>query len=63
MWRALPPRRPALLFAYTAQVDAVAVQRLKNAGAIVLGKTNLDQFATGLVGTRSPYGVVPNTVG
>lgn len=48
-------------FAYTAQVDAVAVQRLKNAGAIVLGKTNLDQFATGLVGTRSPYGVVPNT--
>ena len=48
-------------FTYTAQVDAVAVQRLKNAGAIVLGKTNLDQFATGLVGTRSPYGVVPNT--
>ncbi len=33
----------------------------ENAGAIVLGKTNLDQFATGLVGTRSPYGVVPNT--
>ncbi|WP_455556978.1 allophanate hydrolase [Comamonas sp.] len=48
-------------FAYTAQADATAVQRLKNAGAIVLGKTNLDQFATGLVGTRSPYGVVPNT--
>ena len=48
-------------FAYTAQADATAVQRLKSAGAIVLGKTNLDQFATGLVGTRSPYGVVPNT--
>lgn len=48
-------------FAYTAQADAVAVQRLKAAGAIVLGKTNLDQFATGLVGTRSPYGAVPNT--
>ena len=48
-------------FAYVAQKDAVAVQRLRNAGAIVLGKTNLDQFATGLVGTRSPYGVVPNT--
>ncbi|MEG1768221.1 MAG: allophanate hydrolase [Comamonas sp.] len=47
-------------FAYEAQSDAFAVQRLKNAGAIVLGKTNLDQFATGLVGTRSPYGVVPN---
>lgn len=48
-------------FAYIAQQDAFVIQRLKNAGAIVLGKTNLDQFATGLVGTRSPYGVVPNT--
>lgn len=48
-------------FAYVAQKDAFAVQRLKNSGAIVLGKTNLDQFATGLVGTRSPYGIVPNT--
>lgn len=48
-------------FAHDALQDAVAVQRLKQAGAIVLGKTNLDQFATGLVGTRSPYGVVPNT--
>jgi allophanate hydrolase len=34
---------------------------LKQAGAIVIGKTNLDQFATGLVGTRSPYGAVANT--
>ncbi|ARU04844.1 allophanate hydrolase [Comamonas serinivorans] len=48
-------------FAREASADAVAVQRLRRAGAIVLGKTNLDQFATGLVGTRSPYGVVPNT--
>ena len=48
-------------FAYVAQEDAFAVKRLKQAGAIVLGKTNLDQFATGLVGTRSPYGIVPNT--
>lgn len=40
--------------------DATVVARLKAAGAIVLGKTNLDQFATGLVGTRSPYGAVPN---
>lgn len=45
-------------FAYMAERDAVAVQRLRAAGAIVLGKTNLDQFATGLVGARSPYGVV-----
>lgn len=47
-------------FAYVADADAFAVDRLRQAGAIVLGKTNLDQFATGLVGTRSPYGVVPN---
>jgi allophanate hydrolase len=40
---------------------ATAVQRLVDAGAIPLGKTNLDQFATGLVGTRSPYGAVPNS--
>jgi allophanate hydrolase len=48
-------------FAYEAQRDATVVQRLREAGAIVVGKTNLDQFATGLVGTRSPYGVVPNS--
>ena len=48
-------------FAYRATGDAFAVKRLKQAGAIVMGKTNLDQFATGLVGTRSPYGIVPNT--
>ena len=35
--------------------------RLKQAGAIIVAKTNLDQFATGLVGTRSPFGAVPNT--
>jgi len=48
-------------FAHVATQDATVIQRLKLAGAIVLGKTNLDQFATGLVGTRSPYGAVPNT--
>ena len=48
-------------FAYVAQEDAFVVNRLKQAGAIVMGKTNLDQFATGLVGTRSPYGIVLNT--
>jgi allophanate hydrolase len=47
-------------FAYTAMRTAPAVQRLLDAGAILLGKTNLDQFATGLVGTRTPYGVPRN---
>lgn len=41
--------------------DATVVARLRELGAIVVGKTNLDQFATGLVGTRSPYGVVPSS--
>ena len=45
-------------FAYTPEDTASGVERLVAAGAIVLGKTNLDQFATGLVGTRSPYGAV-----
>jgi len=48
-------------FAYTAAQDADVVRRLRAAGAILIGKTNLDQFATGLVGTRSPHGAVPNT--
>jgi allophanate hydrolase len=43
-------------FAYTPQRSATVVQRLIDAGAIPVGKTNMDQFATGLVGTRSPYG-------
>ena len=47
-------------FAYDAKVSAEVVQRLIDAGAIVVGKTNLDQFATGLVGVRSPYGVPRN---
>jgi len=47
--------------AYTADADAFVVAQLKAAGAVVLGKTNLDQFATGLVGTRSPYGEVANS--
>ncbi|SIT08023.1 allophanate hydrolase [Achromobacter sp. MFA1 R4] len=48
-------------FAYTAREDATVVRRLRAAGAILIGKTNLDQFATGLVGTRSPHGAVANT--
>jgi allophanate hydrolase len=47
-------------FAYTPATSAPVVQRLINAGAIAVGKTNLDQFATGLVGTRSPYGAPAN---
>lgn len=43
-------------FAYTAKEDAFAVKLLREAGAILIGKTNMDQFATGLVGTRSPHG-------
>ena len=45
-------------FAYPPTADAPVVAALRAAGAVVLGKTNLDQFATGLVGTRSPYGPV-----
>ncbi|MDG6777307.1 allophanate hydrolase [Thiomicrorhabdus sp. zzn3] len=48
-------------FAYHAQEDAEVVRLLIEAGAIPLGKTNMDQFATGLVGTRSPYGVCHNS--
>ena len=46
---------------YLATADATVIAKLKNAGAIVIGKTNLDQFATGLVGVRSPYGAVKNS--
>src|SRR5260221_2527119 len=48
-------------FSYKPSEDSTAVARLRAAGAIVIGKTNLDQFATGLVGVRSPYGVPRNT--
>ncbi|HTX03937.1 MAG TPA: allophanate hydrolase [Candidatus Acidoferrales bacterium] len=47
-------------FAYVPARSATVVERLEAAGAIVVGKTNLDQFATGLVGTRSPYGTPAN---
>ncbi|WP_328934651.1 MULTISPECIES: allophanate hydrolase [unclassified Streptomyces] len=56
----LPTTAGCPAYAYTPEADAPVVARLRAAGAIVLGTTNLDQFATGLVGTRSPYGAVRN---
>ncbi len=49
-------------FSYVPAADAEVVRRLRAAGAIPLGKANLDQFATGLVGTRSPYGAARNAI-
>ena len=57
----LPTTAGCPAFAYTPTHNAAVVELLLGAGAVLLGKTNLDQFATGLVGTRSPYGAVPNT--
>ncbi|MFS8102637.1 allophanate hydrolase [Lentzea alba] len=56
----LPTTAAAHSYLYRPDADATAVARLRAAGAVVIGKTNLDQFATGLVGTRSPYGAVRN---
>lgn len=56
----LPTTAACPEYAYTPAVHAAAVERLIAAGAIVMGKSNLDQFATGLVGVRSPYGVPRN---
>ena len=58
----LPTTAACPAYAYTPDVDATSVARLRAAGAIVIGKTNLDQFATGLVGVRSPYGVPRNAI-
>ena len=56
----LPTTAACPAFAYSPSRDATAVARLRAAGAIIIGKTNLDQFATGLVGVRSPYGIPNN---
>ena len=49
-------------YSYVPEVDATVVRLLKQAGALVIGKTNLDQFATGLVGVRSPYPIPRNAI-
>ncbi len=56
----LPTTAACPAFAYSPAHDATSVARLRAAGAIIIGKTNLDQFATGLVGVRSPYGIPRN---
>ena len=58
--RGLPTTAACPAFSYRPSRDAAAVARLREAGAIILGKTNLDQFATGLVGVRTPYGIARN---
>ena len=58
----IPTTAACPAFAYTPEVSATVVQRLIAAGAIPVGKTNLDQFATGLVGVRSPYGACRNAL-
>jgi allophanate hydrolase len=57
----LPTTAACPAYAYTPERHAPAVAGLVAAGAILIGKTNMDQFATGLVGTRSPYGIVRNS--
>lgn len=57
----MPTTAACPAFAYNPTHDSTAVARLRAAGAIVIGKTNLDQLATGLVGVRSPYGVPKNS--
>jgi allophanate hydrolase len=58
--KGLPTTAACPAFSYQPGIDAAAVRGLRQAGAIIVGKTNLDQFATGLVGVRSPYGVPRN---
>ena len=58
----LPTTAACPAFSYTAAHDATSVAKLRAAGAILIGMTNLDQFATGLVGVRSPYGIPINPI-
>jgi len=56
----LPTSAGCPAYTYRPDSTARAVEKLVNAGALLIGKTNMDQFATGLVGTRSPYGACAN---
>ncbi|MFI5044433.1 MAG: amidase family protein, partial [Acidimicrobiales bacterium] len=56
----LPTTAGCPAFAHDPETSAPVVAALVDAGAVVIGVTNMDQFATGLVGTRSPYGICPN---
>ncbi len=58
--KGLPTTAACPAYSYRPNKDATAVARLREAGALILGKTNLDQFATGLVGVRTPYGICRN---
>ena len=58
----MPTTAACPAFSYVPPADAAVVARLRAAGAICLGKTNLDQFATGLVGVRTPYPVPRNAL-
>ena len=59
-WAGVPTTAGCPEFAYIPEQSATVFEKLCAAGAIPVGKTNLDQFATGLVGTRSPYGICRN---
>src|SRR4051812_5650676 len=58
----MPTTAACPAFSYAPAQDSTAVAKLRAAGAIIIGKTNLDQFATGLVGVRSPYGIPVNPI-
>ena len=57
----IPTTAACPAFAYTPKKDSFVVNKILTAGALLIGKTNLDQFATGLVGTRTPYTPPKNT--
>lgn len=59
-WDELPTTAACPAFSYKPDKSAFVVEELIKAGAIPMGKTNLDQFATGLVGVRTPYGIAKN---
>ncbi len=58
----IPTTAACPAYSYTPDSDAFVIEKLKAAGALMIGKTNLDQFATGLVGVRSPFGAPRNAV-